>query len=335
MRRRWVRDRRSTRRRFRFGALGLVVALAATGVASSGVAGATSAAGPDRATPTAASSVEQAARCLLDHRVDSTVRGFQTERYTTDIPAGAAVDALGALWLQTATYPVSFGGGAGGCWLGGAIVGTYAQSTPWSTFHHTTGLAFTNGDFTISGVRVHNIGDGIGVRTGADGFTITGAHLSFIHDDCIQNDELYTGVVEDSLLDGCYVAFSARPTKGDSVDGHDNTETFRGNVVRLEPMPTVYKGRAPGNGGFFKWDDHGRSPKLVVEDNVFRVDQRPNHQTLGLPAGYRVQCSKNVVVWLGKGRYPDKLPKCFRVTRDRTVWDRALAAWHAAHPLNP
>ena len=100
-------------------------------------------------------------------------------------------------------------------------------------------------------------------------------------------------------------------------------------------MPTVYKGRAPGNGGFFKWDEHGRAPKLVIRDNVFRVDQRPNHQTLGLPAGYKYECSNNVVVWLGKGRYPDKLPKCFRVTRDRAVWDRAVAAWQAAHPLNP
>ena len=111
-------------------------------------------------------------------------------------------------------------------------------------------------------------------------------HLSFIHDDCIENDQLYTGVVEDSLLDGCYVAFSARPSSGDSVDGHENTETFRDNVVRLQPMPTVYKGRAPGNGGFFKWDDKAhRAPRLVVQDNVFRVDQRPNHQTLGLPDG--------------------------------------------------
>jgi hypothetical protein len=230
---------------------------------------------------------------------------------------------------------VSFGGGRGGCWLGGRIIGTYAQSTPWSTFHHTGGVNFTNADFTINGLRVHNIGDGIRVRAGADNFRITGAHLSFIHDDCVENDQLYAGLVEDSLLDGCYVAFSARPSSGDSVDGHDNTETFRQNLVRLQPMPTVYKGRAPGHGGFFKWDEHGRGPRLVVRDNVFRVDQRPNHQTLGLPAGYKYECSNNVVVWLGKGRYPDKLPKCFKVTRDRAVWDRAVAEWQAAHPLNP
>ena len=52
-------------------------------------------------------------------------------------------------------------------------------------------------------------------------------------------------------------------------------------------MPTVYKGPAPGHGGFFKWDDAAhRSPKLALFNNVFRVDQLPNHGSLGLPDGY-------------------------------------------------
>lgn len=328
-----MRDRPPTTHRSAFGVVGLTVAVALGALVGPGATGTAAA---DTTTPLAAHTLDRAVQCLADRSPDELVRGYQTDRYTSDIPDDGAVDALGALWLQTDNWPVSFEGGAGGCWLGGEIIGTYPQSTAWSTFHHTGGLNFTNRDFTIDGLRVHNIGDGIRARAGASDFDITGVHLSFIHDDCIENDQLYSGVIEDSLLDGCYVAFSARPSSGDSVDGADNTETIRHNVVRLQPMPTVYKGKAPGNGGFFKWDDDGhRAPKLVVEDNVFRVDQKPNHQTLGLPEGYKVKCSNNVVVWLGKGRYPDKLPKCFRITRDRGVWDRAVAAWHAAHPLNP
>ena len=334
-----MRDRATTAGPSRIGLIGVVTVVvtilfgAAVPVAAAPTGG-RAAGDPD---PQAgAQALDRSVRCLTGRRAGDTVSGFRTDRFTSDIPASTGVDALGALWLQTDNWPVSFGGGSGGCFLGGDIIGTYPQSTPWSTFHHTGGLNFTNPDFTIAGLRVHNIGDGIRVRAGADNFRITGVHLSFIHDDCVENDQLYSGVVEDSLLDGCYVAFSARPSSGDSVDGHRNTETFRDNVVRLQPMPTVYKGRAPGHGGFFKWDDDGhRAPSLVVQDNVFRVDQRPNHQNLGLPAGYKVTCSNNVVVWLGKGRYPDKLPKCFRVTRDRKVWDRAVARWQAAHPLNP
>ena len=73
-------------------------------------------------------------------------------------------------------------------------------------------MNFTNANFTINGLRVHNIGDGIRVRAGADNFRITGVHLSFIHDDCIENDQLYTGVVEDSLLD--YIAEIVGKTRG-------------------------------------------------------------------------------------------------------------------------
>jgi hypothetical protein len=291
-------------------------------------------AAPGRRHRASSASGQVAASCLAHNDV-TTVTGPQLDRYTESLAAGSTVDATGAWWLQVDNWPISIGGDAGACWVGGRVVGTWAQSTPWSTFHHTGALNVSIPQFTVTGLRVHNIGDGIRIVAGAKDFRIAGVHLSFLHDDCVENDQLYSGVVEDSLLDGCYVAFSARPSKGESPDGRRNTETFRDNVVRLQPTPTVYKGRAPGTGGFFKWDQSGRGPKLVIEDNVFRADQRPNHQDLTVPKGYHVQCRNNVVVWLGKGRYPDRLPRCFTVTRDRSVWDRAVAGWYAAHPGNP
>jgi len=38
------------------------------------------------------------------------------------------------------------------------------------------------------------------------------------------------------------------------------------------------------------------------------------------------------MVWLGPGDYPVPLPSCFTVTKDRSVWDNAVAAWKANHP---
>ena len=299
------------------------------------IAFASSAGAADSASPEAG--IRAIVDCLSDRETVVELGGRQSDRFTADVRAKQAVDAATAMWLQTDNWPISFSGGSGACWFGGRIFGTYPQSTSWSDFHHTGGLNFQNEDLTIVGLRIHNYGDGIRAREGGRDFRITGAHLSFMHDDCIENDQLYSGIVEDSFLDGCYVAFSARPSSSSpDIDGRRNTFTIRNNVVRLQPIPTVYKGRAPGHGGFFKWeDDDGRSPKLVVRDNVFRVDQRPNHQTLGLPKGYEIDCSNNVVVWLGQGRYPDPLPKCFTVTRDRRVWDRAVKAWRVSHPWNP
>ena len=138
---------------------------------------------------------------------------------------------------------------------------------------------------------MHNIGDGIR-RAGRRRqlHASRGAHLSFIHDDCVENDQLYTGVVEDSLLDGCYVAFSARPVVGRL--GRRRTTTPRRSATTSSGSsrcPPSTRAARRAHGGFFKWDEHGRGPKLVIRDNVFRVDQRPNHQTLGLPAGYKVR----------------------------------------------
>ena len=53
--------------------------------------------------------------------------------------------------------------------------------------------------------------------------------------------------------------------------------------------------------------------------------------SMGMPPTL-VACSNNVMVWLGAGNYPVALPSCVTVTRDRGVWDRAVAAWKAAHP---
>jgi hypothetical protein len=112
---------------------------------------------------------------------------------------------------------------------------------------------------------------------------------------------------------------------------------MRNSLLRHQPRPTVYKGPAPGHGGFFKWDnDAHRSPKLALFGNVFRVDQEPNHGSLGLPDGYSVACANNTIVWLGRGSFPEAaswLAKCpdTRIVTTGSTWDGAVAAWNAAH----
>jgi len=47
---------------------------------------------------------------------------------------------------------------------------------------------------------------------------------------------------------------------------------------------------------------------------------------------YLESCSNNVVVWLGEGDFPGELPTdCFTITRERAVWDDAVAEWTAAY----
>lgn len=263
--------------------------------------------------------------------------GPQTE-FTETVGANARIDASAATWTGTVSYPVYFNAGDDACWDGGTITGTYGVSTTWDTFHGNAGVGFAGARFTLDRPRVFNYGDGIRARTGSSDFLIKHAYLAYIHDDCVQNDDLLVGAIEDSYLDGCYVGLSARRSSGTTFDGRFNTWSISRSLVRLQAMPTVYSGGAAGHGGFFKWDENAPvSPRLSVTNSIFRADQTTNHGNLNLPAGYPVTCSGNTVVWLGPGAFPgaaswsSACPDTV-ITTDRSVWDARARSWDIAHP---
>jgi hypothetical protein len=263
------------------------------------------------------------------------------------LAAGAVIDARAATFFAGPTnrYPIALGGGAGICFAGGTVIGRYDRAAGWTAMHdlNNAALAFENVGATIDGLRADNVTDGIRPRPGGR-FSIANVWLSYVRDDCIENDHLEGGTVRDAFLDGCYVAFSARPSPSKvrrGLDGSGNTWIIRDSLVRLAAMPGPRKGAAGdrGHGGFFKWHkwDHpreSRSPGLALHGNVFLAETRPSERAdrLGIPPGRLVGCADNVIVWLGAGEFPGRLPSdCFRVTTDRRVWDDAVAAWRRRH----
>ena len=299
-------------------------------------------------TPTPISTVPKISTCFDRTGPLITISGEQSTQYhsgSQPLPENAIVDARTATWVHVDDYPVVLEGGPDICFSGGMVWGEYPYSTDWETMHDTTGFSFrTTGETTVENIRVHNYGDGISFSKGTPGysFQVFGAHMTHIRDDCVQNDYMYSGLVEDSLFDGCYTAFSAQASSssGDN-DGSQNVWIIRDSLIRLEPMEKVYndEGLIPGHGAFFKWNnDDDRSPRLALHNNVFRVDQPSNSESgLGLPEGKLISCSNNIVVWLGVGEYPDPLPEtlngqpCFTMTTDRTVWDIAVQNWMDSH----
>jgi hypothetical protein len=280
-----------------------------------------------------------------------TLEGRRAEDYRArKLAPGTVIDARRAVFLASLEnkYPISLGGGPDGCIAGGTVLGQYDRTRSWDWMHdrNNAGLAFENARFTVDGIRIDNVTDGIRPRPGG-AFTIRNAWLSFIRDDCLENDHLEGGLVADSLLDGCYVAFSTRPSSSKIESGHDGsrkTLEVRDSLVRLLPMPGP-RGESPdgrGHGGFFKWhkwkDPAGSlSPKLALHGNVFMAERvgQGGDERMGLPPGQLESCSNNVMVWLGPGDYPASLPTCFRVVKDRRVWDDAVAAWLARHHYDP
>ena len=260
---------------------------------------------------------------------------------------GARIDARAGVFIGSLdnNYPITLGGGAGICLAGASVTGTYDRSWSWQQMHdeNNAGVSFDSPGLTVENVRIDDVTDGIRPRENAEGFVIRGVHLSYVRDDCVENDHLNGGAVDASLFDGCYVAFSSRPSSTSTEDGRTKVWRVENSLIRLQPMPGPRPGSNAyadglGHGPFFKvdqWDDppNSRSPRFVLRNNIFRADRvgQESARRMGIPPGHVIDCANNVMVWLGTGPYPATLPACFRVTTDRTVWDRAVAAWKARH----
>ncbi|HHY87784.1 MAG TPA: hypothetical protein GYA06_02520 [Chloroflexi bacterium] len=287
--------------------------------------------------------------CFSEERPLLSIQGDQAAAFrsrSSPLPARAGVEARTARWQHVSAYPVIVEGGPDVCFSGGTVIGSYPDSVDWETMHDTTAFTFrSRGRTTVENLRAHNYGDGISFSRGtpADSFHIRRVYLSHMRDDCIQNDYMYSGVIDDSLLDGCYTAISAQSAgASEGLDGSQNLVTVKNSLIRLEPMQQVYQNRGliPGHGSFFKWnrdDDH--SPRLALHNNIFRADQPANNTGgLGIPEGKLASCSNNIMVWLGEGPFPDPLPlmhngrTCFTITTDPAVWEQAVLDWLVRHP---
>ena len=272
--------------------------------------------------------------------------GTFVDSYTNpSLVPGTVLDARGAMFLSSAAvaYPLNLGGGDSVRVVGGAVLGQYDRTASWDAMHanNNAGVNFDNAGLIVDGLRVDDVTDGIRPQNGGT-FTIRNVWLSNIRDNCIENDHVHGGLVDDSLLDGCYNAFSARPSPAIIAGGANGSAalwTIRNSLVRLEPMPYP-RDPSPdnlGHEGFFKWhlwgDPASLSPKLALEGNVFLAERagEVGMGRMGIPPGALVSCANNVMVWLGPGDFPAALPACFTVTSDVAVWRNAVRDWLRRH----
>lgn len=228
------------------------------------------------------------------------------------------------------------------CLSGGMVVGKQPASASWHDVKDSGGAAVTVNALgaVIEGMRIHNVEDAFVPLKSTD-FTIRGNWVSYNRDDCIENDAFASGTIEDNLFDGCYTFYSA-VNKGVPEGpvapggGADAVVIIRDNLIWMENMPGPYKKPRDALGyavGFKMWDE--RRTKLALHDNIFLIEEpiADGEFKLGEVASKVVSCADNTIIWLGEGDFPENLPEgCFRVIRDRSVWERARRDWLAAHP---
>jgi hypothetical protein len=241
-------------------------------------------------------------------------------------------------------YPVLFGKygpGDATCVVGGEIRGRQSRALSWHTMKQQLdgdGLNFRSQGGIVDGIRIDNVEDGI-ATTGGDpvGVTIRNAYLSYIRDDCIENDAIVNLTVHDSLLDGCFNGVSERRGGSPPPPPPGEALTLDGVLIRLRPMPydrtrAQCQGNAAdglGSSGFFKWSGHAHRP--VVRHTVLLAERGSVNcgASMRLPHGLYEDVT---LVWLGRGDYPGgPVPRGVTVTRDRRVWDEARESWLARH----
>ena len=264
--------------------------------------------------------------------------GLVTAEYSDlALADNARVDATTAQFLTGTTHPVIVGGGSGGCFHGGEILGQLPPSTDWNTMHDTYAFR-TEGipGFEIEDSRVFDYGDAISLNGNTTAWVMRRVHFKYMRDDCVQNDWLNSGMIDSSFFEGCSTGISVRPASTTSPpDGSSNVLVIKNSLFSLQDMDQGYQ--VPGHGGFFKWSPTG--PMVALYGNVFRADSPSDlgTHTLGPPAGKLADCADNVMIWLGAGPFPETLPSCYTLLTGAAgldYWNNGVATWNARHP-NP
>ena len=275
--------------------------------------------------------------CLDQAGPTINLSGTPTDFDNTNMAANTKVDASTAQFVvSSATVVAHVGGGSGICWHGGEIIGQLPPATPWSTMHDSYGIDVDGASFQLEQLRVFNNGDGVTMDAQADvNWIWRDVYFKYMRDDCVENDFLNSGTIENSFFDGCYSGFSSRSYTS-VLDGRNNVVVVRNSLFRTQSMDQGY--RRPGHGGFWKWETNG--PRIDLYNTVFRTDGPSVEDDAIMPPPGRLRnCFGNVMVWLGSGAFPEPVPTepgCFRLltgAEGQQFWDSAVTAWKSAHPF--
>jgi hypothetical protein len=286
----------------------------------------------------------QASRCSEPGRtVVATPRGSSSGRYSPLVGDDTTFDAAGSIWRpDLSTYPINIDTEASRiCWVGGQVEGSIPESMTWEEAHglNQPCLRIVATEWiVVDGLRCDNTDDGIRPReTGTDAqnvtMTIHDTYLTRVHDDCLENDGVIGGLLQDNLWDGCNTGISERPSddQGGFAQPHEERLVLDRMLIGLAVTPHQ---DGPGENALFKWSDSANT--VVIRCSVFKVDavSLNGAEAMAIPGSVDDRAcpdSPTTLVWLGGGTYPGRLPAGIRVTAAVGVWDAAVTEWTCRH----
>jgi hypothetical protein len=288
--------------------------------------------------PSPTSSLE-AAECLARSSIDLLPPSPTTAFVRNSFPDDHTFDARSQVNLlyPNPKRPVDVGASSGGrraCFIGGTFIGQQSRSLTWQQIKDIGGGAArlrNQGEALVDGFQADNVHDGFQFRSSSptdpssgDGWTFRNSFMTYIRDDCIENDDLSSGTVSDVLWDGCFVGFSAT-RDGTQPDQSSERIVFDHALIRLQEQPADTSDGLD-HGHLLKWSSY--APRPVIRNSVFLIEDNSAGEW---PPGTVLE---NVtLVWApdsGSAPSLDPMPG-LTITTDMSVWENAKADWLAQH----
>lgn len=239
--------------------------------------------------------------------------------------------------LPVNPYPLQVRASANVTLTGGKFAGEVPLASDWeSTYCNSAGIALRDSPgAVVEGLRMRHVWDAFRVSENTEGFVLRRSWISDVRDDCIENDYLNGGTIEDVLLDGCFSGLSTRPPKGETRSTGGAPVVLRGVLMRMQSY--IYKGQSE-QGLPFKADAEG--PGIEIYDSVVALDGPNIVSTSRLSIGWTQigNCRGNVLLWMADTPWPkdfERPPACFRIiegAQARLFWQEARRNWIDCHP---
>ena len=173
--------------------------------------------------------------------------GYKAYR-VSGLASGTIIDAETATWIhdndssdgKSNFYPVVVEKSSNVVIDGGTINGNFDMKSDWEDIYSNGNSAALRTEYTPNVVirdwRITNTWDAIRVSTGSQNFLIEDVWVTNARDDAVENDKLNSGSIRDSLFDGVLSGISLDPSSSSPVDGHNETVTIDGVLLRLKPF---------------------------------------------------------------------------------------------------
>ena len=263
---------------------------------------------------------------VANSRNDNPVEGYGAD--TGDLPINR--------------YPLQVRDADGLTLLGGTITGEVPLSSDWTYTYrddYPDGASANSAairiddsrDATIEGWHITRAWDAIRVTGDSEDFLISNVWVSQTRDDAVENDDMLSGTIRDSLFEDVFSGISL----GDSnaPDGSDNVVTL--DNVLLKSGSYLYKGEVTHVSPIKMDKDDSITPNLRIVNSVFAIEDvdHGGQERLQKAWNKTIESSNNVFLNLSDDPLPSDYPRpgegwtILEGQEARDHWEAAVAAF--------